>query len=306
MHHDVFISYSSLDKPIADAACATLEAQGIRCWVAPRDIMPGQDWSDAIIDAISDCQVFVLVLSSASNQSEQVKREVQNAVSEAKPILPFRIEPVSLSKHMRYFIGTPHWLDALTPPMEFHLQRMGETIKGLIRSLEIPTEESIPPPSPASPPNAFPWDADRLSQIEAELRLFVGPFGAHLIQQAATEAQGYDDLCSRLSERLTSESERAAFLRKCAPLRGEREKTGAPAKTISATVARSPVISAPVISASVMAAAEKNLAQFMGPIAPVLVAKAARDADNMTEFLRLLAEHVPTPAEKAKFLRQMG
>jgi len=55
-HHDVFVSYSSVNKLIADAACAMLEAQAIRCWIAPRDIMPAQDWSDAIIDAIAECR----------------------------------------------------------------------------------------------------------------------------------------------------------------------------------------------------------------------------------------------------------
>lgn len=42
MDFDIFISYSSQDKPTADAACAVLEAAGIRCWIAPRDIMPGR------------------------------------------------------------------------------------------------------------------------------------------------------------------------------------------------------------------------------------------------------------------------
>ena len=50
MAHDVFISYSTKDKPTADAACAALEAKGIRCWIAPRDILPGSDWGEAIID----------------------------------------------------------------------------------------------------------------------------------------------------------------------------------------------------------------------------------------------------------------
>jgi TIR domain len=35
MAHDVFISHSHADKPAADAACAALEARGIRCWIAP-------------------------------------------------------------------------------------------------------------------------------------------------------------------------------------------------------------------------------------------------------------------------------
>jgi hypothetical protein len=46
MTHDVFISYSSLDKAVADAACAALEAYGIRCWIAPRDIVPGKEWGE--------------------------------------------------------------------------------------------------------------------------------------------------------------------------------------------------------------------------------------------------------------------
>ena len=52
MAHDVFVSYSSKDKPTADAVCATLEGRGIRCWVARRDILPGTDWGESIIDAI--------------------------------------------------------------------------------------------------------------------------------------------------------------------------------------------------------------------------------------------------------------
>jgi TIR domain len=41
MNFDAFISYSANDKVIADAACATLERAGIRCWIAPRDVVPG-------------------------------------------------------------------------------------------------------------------------------------------------------------------------------------------------------------------------------------------------------------------------
>lgn len=133
-HREVFLSYASANKPVADAACQTLEAHGIPCWIAPRNITPAQDWSEAIIDAIADCRVFVLLLSSASNLSEQVKREVQNAVGEGKFLLPVRIEEVSLSKHMRYFIGTPHWLDALTPPLSGHLERLAVTVRGLLDS----------------------------------------------------------------------------------------------------------------------------------------------------------------------------
>ena len=75
MAHDVFISYSSKDKLTADAVCAALEANGIRCWIAPRDILPGSDWGEAIIDAIHACRAMLLIFSSNSNASAQINRE---------------------------------------------------------------------------------------------------------------------------------------------------------------------------------------------------------------------------------------
>ena len=48
MAHDVFISYSSKDKPVADAACATLESSGVRCWIAPRDVAPGVAYAESL------------------------------------------------------------------------------------------------------------------------------------------------------------------------------------------------------------------------------------------------------------------
>ena len=292
-HHDVFISYSTHDKPISDAVCAALEGHGIRCWVAPRDITPGQDWSDAIIDAISDCRVCLLILSTSSNQSDQVKREVQNAVSEAKPILPFRIEDVALSKHMRYFIGTPHWLDAMTPPLERHLHKMVETVAGLISTLDDKTGEAAPPPVPARV--SFPWNRDQLARIEAELRQFVGPLGRTLVAEAMPLAHGYDDLCRRLAEHILSEQERQTFLARCQAL------TPTP-PAAAPTPGPSPSVES--ISAEDIAAAEKALAHYVGPLARTLAKRAARRATDRAEFYRILADELPAPAEKAAFLAQ--
>ncbi len=214
--HDVFLSYSSQDKPVADAACATLEAHGVRCWMAPRDIRPAQDWSEAIIDAIAESTVFLLVLSVHSNQSEQVKREVQNAVSEAKPILPLRISDVALSKHMRYFIGTPHWLDALTPPLERHLLRMTETVQGLIASVR---EKGVADPlleetRPAAAPSPHPpISAETVAAAGRALACHLGPVAHVLARRDAKQAADAADLHRRLTEHLATPAEKSAFLR---------------------------------------------------------------------------------------------
>ena len=118
MGHDVFISYSKLDKSMADALCATLESGGIRCWIAPRDVSPGVDWGEAIVKAIGGCGVMILVFSSHANESPQVRREVQRAFERGLTVIPLRVEDVAPVESLEYYIGPVHWLDALTPPLE--------------------------------------------------------------------------------------------------------------------------------------------------------------------------------------------
>ena len=151
--HDVFISYSSKDKPVADATCATLEAKGIRCWIAPRDIRPGSDWGEAIIDGINDARVFVLVFSNNANVSVQIKREVERAINKGLPVIPFRIENVMPVKSLEFFLSTPHWLDAFSPPLEQHLLYLASVIRSILDGKPAPAP--LPPPSP--PRLEQPW-----------------------------------------------------------------------------------------------------------------------------------------------------
>ena len=148
--HDVFISYSREDRLAADAACANLEAAGIRCWIAPRDISPGSEWGEAIVDAIDHSPVMVLIFSSNSNESPQIRREVERAVSKSVTIVPVRIEQVEPTRSLAYFMAGVHWLDALTPPLEQHLQRLAVSIKAFLAAVpaNAPSEtEQIPPTS---------------------------------------------------------------------------------------------------------------------------------------------------------------
>ncbi len=132
MSHDIFLSYSSEDKTVADAVCAGLETQEIRCWLAPRDVEPGQDWAATIVDAIEHCRIFVIILSSGSNKSSQVLREVERAVNAGKIVIPFRIEDLVPSKSLGYFLSVSHWFDAITEPLEKHIDNLANTIENLL------------------------------------------------------------------------------------------------------------------------------------------------------------------------------
>ena len=63
MAHDVFLSHSEKDKAVADAVVARLEAESVSCWVAPRDVVPGADWGESIINAIESSRIMILIFS---------------------------------------------------------------------------------------------------------------------------------------------------------------------------------------------------------------------------------------------------
>src|SRR5882724_6293849 len=124
MPRDVFISHSAQDKKVSETICAALEQGGIRCWIAPRDVRPGRSFPGEITRAIQQSKVMLLIFSGHSNNSEQVLREVQLATDSRLAIVRFRIEDVALTDDLRYFLSTPHWLDALTPPLSKHIARL--------------------------------------------------------------------------------------------------------------------------------------------------------------------------------------
>jgi len=157
MAHDVFISYSSKDIDVATAVCKRLETDGIPCWMAPRDIEPGTPYGDAIIDALNVAHLMVLVFSAHSNESPQVEREVERAVSKGITVIPFRIENPPLSKTMEYFISVSHWLEAETGPLDGHLVRLStavhDTLAQIVSGVGVMPS---PPHSQAAPSTAAP------------------------------------------------------------------------------------------------------------------------------------------------------
>lgn len=154
----VFLSYASPDRAIAETVCAALEAGGIPCWMAPRNILPGSDYGASIIEALEAAQAMVLIFSSHSNVSPHIKREIERAVNKGIAVIPFRIENVLPSKSLEYFISTQHWLDAFTPPLERHLQHLVDTMRVLLSPTAarqpVGAEPLPPPKTPAAAPVA--------------------------------------------------------------------------------------------------------------------------------------------------------
>jgi len=182
MAHDVFISHSSKDKPAADAVCALLESDGLRCWIAPRDVQAGVSYAGAIIDAINECRAMVLIFSDAANASPQIEREIERAANRRIPLLPFRIENVTPQHGLEYFLSTPHWLDAFTPPLETHIRELARQLHALLDPKPSAGAAAVvvtPSPGPVvAPAAAMPVVATRPAASRTRSRMTTGAMAA--------------------------------------------------------------------------------------------------------------------------------
>ena len=152
MKYTVFISHSSKDKAVADEVCNFLEGHGFKCWIAPRDVTPGKNYGAAIVDAIDECAVFVLILSNESNRSGQVVREVERAASRNAVLIPFRVEDVKPSRDLEFYVSTAHWLDATDKPLEKHLDALADAIMNWQNKAEPREHPTIVTMSPVQTP----------------------------------------------------------------------------------------------------------------------------------------------------------
>jgi TolB-like protein len=108
---DVFVSYASQDAAVANSIVEALERSGLRCWIAPRDVVPGTLYADGIVRAISGAKVFVLVLSEYSVASSHVGKEIERASSKRKPIIALRTDMAPLAPAFEYFLSESQWID---------------------------------------------------------------------------------------------------------------------------------------------------------------------------------------------------
>lgn len=222
MTREIFISYSQPDRQCAFELTEYLEARGLAVWIAPRNVPPAAEWAAEIIDAIARARVFVLIFSASSNDSPQVRREVERAVNKDRRILPFRIEEVLPSKCLEYFLSSQHWLDGFPPPREAHYARLCGALQQWLSDAESASAESPAPPAPAG---SRPYggtvstgarlQASELRGVEAHLAQLIGPIARVLVRRAAVAAADLEDLERQLAAELDSAEDRHRFLKAC-------------------------------------------------------------------------------------------
>lgn len=166
MEPEVFICHSSVDARVASEICTRLEEGGVRCWIAPRDPVPGIPYGEQIVEAIATARIVLLVFSKNANESPPVMNEIELASNRRKIILPVRIEDVTPSPSLEFYVRAIHWFDAATRPRE-------DAWPELVRDVQILVGETPPSAGTATAPPAAVVPK-KSSNLPLQLTSFVG------------------------------------------------------------------------------------------------------------------------------------
>ena len=158
--------------------------------------------------------------------------------------------------------------------------------------------DSAPGVSTVPPPG---WDAAVLKEIEDQLARYLGPVAKVIVRRGARSTKELDTLYALLAESLSTEEEKKAFQA------GRVRLTGAPPAKSAPDESGTPgtVPDGPLDAAQIDHVA-KLLAEQLGPIARILVKKAAAGATNRRDFLRLVGEQLGSDEERAAFMKRLG
>ncbi len=108
----VFISYATADRAEALKVCNAIERRGTRCWISMRDVPPGANYQEAIVQSLRDARAMVLVFSDAANNSSEIKKELSLASRYEVPVIALRLKDVAPSDAFAYELSTRQWINA--------------------------------------------------------------------------------------------------------------------------------------------------------------------------------------------------
>ena len=153
MSASIFISYAGADQQAASRLCAALEAHGFPCWIASRDVAPGESFQVAIVRAIRAARLMALVFTEAANHSDEIGKELALASQARLPVVPLRMQAINPNEAFAYEFATRQWID-FTADWNAGLEQ-------LLGRIALAVEPLPAPPKPAPPPPGrrplWPW-----------------------------------------------------------------------------------------------------------------------------------------------------
>lgn len=222
--------FSSKDEAVAREVVESLEASGLKCWISLRDVLPGQNYQEAIVQALESASGIVFLFSEHSNKSQEIRKELSIGGSINVPVFPLRLSPIVASGALRYELAIRQWID-IFPHRQLALAKLAQTIKDTIdRSgagaskmpLQYPRAADSSPATKRSP-NKKPVSAPRgpiiasgspqFEAIRALLARHIGPIAKVFVERAASQAGTPTEFCDQLAGHVVAPADRAAFVR---------------------------------------------------------------------------------------------
>lgn len=230
----IFICFSSKDEAVAREVVASLEAAGLKCWISLRDVAPGQNYQEAIVQALEAARGIVFLFSESSSKSQEIRKELSIGGSVNVPVFPLRLSSIAPSGALRYELAIRQWID-IFPDRAGALARLAQSIRQTLGAADAPdAHDDIAAPRlvagnagsgaarpraaakrrpkpPAEPIVAAGTPA--FEAIRALLARHVGPIAKLFVEKAAAEAHGPDEFCDQLAAHVPAPADRPAFLK---------------------------------------------------------------------------------------------
>jgi hypothetical protein len=152
MAASLFISFAGRDLKAANTLCQALEARGFSCWMASRDVPPGENFQIAIVRAIRAAKAMVLVFTHHSNHSEEVAKELALASQTRLRVVPLRMEEVTPNEAFAYEFATRQWIDfthGWDTGLDLLCQRLAATLAEPATAAAAPVQPTAAPQPPA-------------------------------------------------------------------------------------------------------------------------------------------------------------
>jgi len=233
--HDIFICFSSKDEASARRVVERLEARELKCWISFRDVRAGENYQEAIVQALETTRGIVFLFSASSSQSNEIKKELSLGGGLKVPVFPLRLSPIIPTGALRYELATRQWID-IFPNEQEALDKLADTIhevlnrpvgadgvdvefdqaSGRIPPKTVPAATIRPPPKKRTKktnPPVLEANSPELEAVRMLLARYIGPIAKMLVLKASTEAPSLDNFCERLADHLSAPADRANFLR---------------------------------------------------------------------------------------------
>ena len=178
--------------------------------------------------------------------------------------------------------------------------------------IALETEFVPAPPAMAAEATAPHFEPAVLAHVETVLARVIGPLARVIVNRTAQTATDIDQLCKTVAASVPESKQRdflrdvAARLKSSPPSQASGAPQGAAPATPASATPGSPSPAPKELPAEVLAKATERLAQYLGPVAKMIVKKTAGQATSARDLYERLAQQIDDPRTRERWINEMG